>query len=89
MILNPQLSNENIDKIRRLVEDDPHLGQKDLDNDPVAMLCGRDLKGFVRGMGGGVSKTEIRASATSREISRQQLPKNKAMEADISNSKNK
>lgn len=51
-------SNEYVEKNRKLVEDDPYLGQNDLDNDPLAMVLGGDRKGYVRGMGGGVSKTD-------------------------------
>ncbi|KAF9601047.1 hypothetical protein IFM89_015032 [Coptis chinensis] len=47
----------SLDEIKRLVSLDPYLGEKDLDNDPVAKVIGRDGKGRVRGLGTGVTKT--------------------------------
>ncbi|XP_026436531.1 uncharacterized protein LOC113334514 isoform X2 [Papaver somniferum] len=58
-----------IRKIKELVDADPK-GQNDIDNDAIAKSCGRDQKGHVRGMGGGVTKTQMRASALSRETLR-------------------
>ncbi|KAJ6846426.1 uncharacterized protein M6B38_280785 [Iris pallida] len=49
------------------------------------MVLGRDGKGYVHGMGQGVSKTEIRASAASREIARREKQKNDAMLNRIEN----
>ncbi|KAF9604344.1 hypothetical protein IFM89_006351 [Coptis chinensis] len=53
----------SLDEIKRLVSLDPYLGEKDLDNDPVAKVIGRDGKGRVRGLGTGVTKTVVHASA--------------------------
>ncbi|KAF9605006.1 hypothetical protein IFM89_012962 [Coptis chinensis] len=51
------------DEIKRLVSLDPYLGEKDLDNNPVAKVISRDGKGRVRGLGTGVTKTVVHASA--------------------------
>ncbi|KAJ6853806.1 hypothetical protein M6B38_114385 [Iris pallida] len=56
-----------------------HPQQKAPSSPKKLKVLGRDINGYVRGMGGGVSKTEIRASATSREKARQLKNKNEAM----------
>ncbi|CAH9128236.1 unnamed protein product [Cuscuta epithymum] len=76
-------TSEGLDQIRKLVADDPYLGHKDLDHDAVAMVCGPDGKGYVRGMGGGVTKTEIRASGPSREIARKEKKQHEVINNEI------
>ncbi|MCL7042458.1 hypothetical protein MKW94_029616 [Papaver nudicaule] len=66
-------------KILELVAADPDA-LKDINNDVV---CGRDKKGYVRGMGGGVTKTQMLASAPSRDILRNVEQENKSMRPDI------
>ncbi|MCL7038001.1 hypothetical protein MKW94_008792, partial [Papaver nudicaule] len=44
--------------------------------------CGRERKGYVRGMGEGVTKTQMLASAPSREIHRNVQQENKSMQSD-------
>ncbi|XP_058115361.1 uncharacterized protein LOC131258224 isoform X5 [Magnolia sinica] len=51
-----------MERIKSIIANDPASKQRDLDHDPVAQVCGRDSKGLVRGLGGGVSKTTIMAS---------------------------
>lgn len=46
-----------------------------MDKDAVAAVLGTDNRCFVRGMGGGISKTELLASAVPREQLRQQVLK--------------
>ncbi|KAF9616651.1 hypothetical protein IFM89_031515 [Coptis chinensis] len=58
----------SLDEIKRLVSLDPFLGNKDLDNDPVAKVLGRDGKGRVRGLGTGVSKAVVHAAAPYNRI---------------------
>ncbi|MCL7033589.1 hypothetical protein MKW94_003685 [Papaver nudicaule] len=71
-----------IRKILELVAADPDA-QKDINNDVVAHVCGRDKKGYVRGIGGGLRKTQMLASAPSREILRNVEQENKSMRSDI------
>ncbi|CAH9063081.1 unnamed protein product [Cuscuta epithymum] len=47
------------------------------------MVCGIDGKGYVRGMGGGVTKTEIRASGPSREIARKEKQQHEMVSNEI------
>ncbi|KAI3907386.1 hypothetical protein MKW98_010736 [Papaver atlanticum] len=75
-------SDVKIRKIKELVDADPK-GQNDIDNDAIAKTCGRDQKGYVRGMGGGVTKTQMRASALSRETLRKVQQENRSMHSDI------
>ncbi|KAI3926628.1 hypothetical protein MKW98_014275 [Papaver atlanticum] len=53
--------------------------------DVVAEVLGRDGRGVVRGLGGGVSKTELRASAVSREQLRKEKLKTAAVENRVRN----
>ncbi|KAI3915758.1 hypothetical protein MKW92_033187 [Papaver armeniacum] len=68
--------------IKELVEANPD-GQKDIGNDAVAQVCGRDTRGVVLGMGGGVSITKVRASAASVETLRKVQQENKSLQSDI------
>ncbi|MCL7050754.1 hypothetical protein MKW94_007431 [Papaver nudicaule] len=67
--------------IKELVEAYPD-GQKDIENDAVALVCGRDSRGYVRGMGGGVSRTQVRLSATVVETLRKVQEENKRLQSD-------
>ncbi|MCL7033830.1 hypothetical protein MKW94_024066, partial [Papaver nudicaule] len=67
--------------IKELVEANPDC-QNDIDNDAVALVCGRDA-GVVRGMGGGVSRSKLRASATVVETLRKVQQENKSLQSDI------
>ncbi|KAI3916514.1 hypothetical protein MKW92_007585 [Papaver armeniacum] len=68
--------------IKELVEANPD-GQKCIDNDAVAQVCGLDAKGVVRGMGGGVSRAKVLASAASVETLRKVQQENKSLQSDI------
>ncbi|KAF5189210.1 hypothetical protein FRX31_021204 [Thalictrum thalictroides] len=61
-----------LDEIKRLVSLDPYLGERDLDNDPVAIVCGLDGRGRIRGKGNGISKTVVHASAPFKNIAQQE-----------------
>ncbi|KAF9599220.1 hypothetical protein IFM89_036346 [Coptis chinensis] len=65
----------SLDEIKRLVSLDPFLGNKDLDNDPMAKVLGRDGKGRVRGLGIGVSKTVVHAAAPYNRIAEEEKRK--------------
>ncbi|KAF9603953.1 hypothetical protein IFM89_039292, partial [Coptis chinensis] len=54
-------------RINAIIEDDPSSIDLDLDNDPVAQVCGPDQYGRVLGMGVGVSKTSLIASGPAKE----------------------
>ncbi|XP_026423311.1 uncharacterized protein LOC113319261 [Papaver somniferum] len=82
---NPEsssISDVRLRKIKELVDANPN-GQKDIDNDAVALICGRDGHGHVRGMGGGLSRTTLRASAPITETLRKVLQENKSMQSEI------
>lgn len=51
-----------------------------MDKDAVATVLGKDDRGFVRGMGGGISKTELIASTVPRKELRQQVLKTRDVE---------
>lgn len=78
-------SRDYVRKVRELNETDKFRGQTDLDKDVVAEVLGRDGRGVVRGLGGGVSKTELRASAVSREQLRKEKLKTAAVENRVRN----
>ncbi|KAI3855190.1 hypothetical protein MKW92_037926 [Papaver armeniacum] len=82
---NPEsssISDVKLRKIKELVDANPN-GQKDIDNDAVALICGRDAHGHVRGMGGGLSRTTMRASAPIAETLRKVWQENKSMQSEI------
>ncbi|RZC90324.1 hypothetical protein C5167_031036 [Papaver somniferum] len=62
-------------KIRELNKTEQYREETNLDKDAVAAVLGTDNRCFVRGMGGGISKTELLASAVPREQLRQQVLK--------------
>ncbi|XP_026388865.1 uncharacterized protein LOC113283741 [Papaver somniferum] len=76
------LGEDKMKLVKELVEANPD-GQKDIDNDAVALVCGRDSRGSVKGMGGGVSRTTIHASATTLEILRKVQQENKSLQSDL------
>ncbi|RZC47106.1 hypothetical protein C5167_040058 [Papaver somniferum] len=78
-------SRDYVQKVRELNETDEFRGETDLDKDAVAKVLGRDRRGVVRGFGGGVSKTELRASAVSRELLRKEKLKTAAVENRVRN----
>ncbi|KAF9616803.1 hypothetical protein IFM89_032653, partial [Coptis chinensis] len=67
----------------RLVSLDPYLGEKDLDNDPVAKVIGRDGKGRVRGLGTGVTKTVVHASAPYIKIVEEEKRKHESTDENV------
>ncbi|XP_026386170.1 uncharacterized protein LOC113281597 [Papaver somniferum] len=71
---------EYVAKIRELNELEQYREETNLDKDAVATVLGKDGRGFVRGMGGGISKTELLASAVPREQLRQQVLKTRVVE---------
>ncbi|KAI3959285.1 hypothetical protein MKW98_018875 [Papaver atlanticum] len=75
------ISDTKLKLIKELVETNPD-GQKDIDNDAVALVCGRDTRGVVRGMGGGVSRTKV-LRAASVETLRKAQQENKSLQSDI------
>ncbi|XP_026388851.1 uncharacterized protein LOC113283731 [Papaver somniferum] len=76
------ISDIKLRLIKELVEANPN-GQKDIDNDAVAQVCGLDGKGVVRGMGGGVLRAKVLASAASVETLRKVQQENKSLQSDI------
>ncbi|KAI3957989.1 hypothetical protein MKW98_020631 [Papaver atlanticum] len=76
------ISDIKLRLIKELVEANPD-GQKDIDSDAVAQVCGLDGKGVVRGMGGGVSRAKVLASAASVETLRKVQQENKSLQSDI------
>ncbi|KAF9622729.1 hypothetical protein IFM89_032909 [Coptis chinensis] len=58
---------ERMARINAIIEDDPSSIDLDLDNDPVAQVCGPDQYGRVLGIGVGVSKTSLIASGPAKE----------------------
>ncbi|RZC59738.1 hypothetical protein C5167_007043 [Papaver somniferum] len=78
-------SRDYVQKVRELNETDEFRGETDQDKDAVAKVLGRDGRGVVRGFGGGVSKTELRASAVSRELLRKEKLKIAAVENHVRN----
>ncbi|KAI3978885.1 hypothetical protein MKX01_016060 [Papaver californicum] len=74
-------SREYVRKVRKLNETEKYRNETNLDKDAVAEVFGRDGRGVFRGLGGGISKTELRASAVSRE----QLSKEKLKTAAVEN----
>ncbi|RZC86100.1 hypothetical protein C5167_026769, partial [Papaver somniferum] len=67
-------------QVRELHETEQYIEETHLDRDAVAKVFGVDDKGCVRGMGGGISKTELLASALPRKQLRQQVLKTRAVE---------
>ncbi|KAF9600464.1 hypothetical protein IFM89_009379 [Coptis chinensis] len=65
-------TRQSLEEINRLVSVEPDIVERDLDNDPVAMVIGRDRRGRVRGLGGGVTKTVYHASAPYKEIAQRE-----------------
>ncbi|KAF9591930.1 hypothetical protein IFM89_010288 [Coptis chinensis] len=73
----------SLDEIKRLVSPDPYLGEKDLDNDPVAMVIGCDGKGHIRGLGTGVTKTVVHASAPYIKIVEEEKRKHEITDENV------
>ncbi|KAF9603404.1 hypothetical protein IFM89_035850, partial [Coptis chinensis] len=74
----------SLDEIKRLVSHDhPYLGEKDLDNDPVAKVIGCDGKGRVRGLGTGVTKTVVHASAPYIKIVEEEKRKRESTDENV------
>ncbi|KAF9614194.1 hypothetical protein IFM89_015702 [Coptis chinensis] len=63
---------EQLEEIDRLVSNEPDIVERDLDNDPVALVIGRDGRWRVRGIGSGVTKTVYHASAPYKEIAQRE-----------------
>ncbi|KAF9606680.1 hypothetical protein IFM89_027724 [Coptis chinensis] len=65
-------TRQSLEEINRLVSVEPDIVEKDLDNDPAAMVIGRDGRGRVCGLGGGVTKTVYHASSPYKEIAQRE-----------------
>ncbi|KAI3898765.1 hypothetical protein MKW92_032185 [Papaver armeniacum] len=76
------ISDIKMKLIKEFVETNPD-GQKDIENDAVALVCGRDTRGVVRGMGGGVSRTKVLRAAASVETLRKVQQENTSLQSDI------
>ncbi|XP_026450366.1 uncharacterized protein LOC113350444 [Papaver somniferum] len=76
------ISDIKMKLIKELVETNPD-GQKDIENDAVALVCGRDTRGVVRGMGGGISRTKVLRAAATVETLRRVQQENKSLLSDI------
>ncbi|KAF9623627.1 hypothetical protein IFM89_003634, partial [Coptis chinensis] len=63
----PSRKRMRLARINAIIEDDPSSIDLDLDNDPVAQVCGPNQYGRVLGMGVGVSKTSLIASGPAKE----------------------
>ncbi|KAF9612900.1 hypothetical protein IFM89_004316 [Coptis chinensis] len=63
---------EQLEEINKLVSNEPDIVERDLNNDPVAMVIGRDGRGRVRALGGGVTKTIYHASTPYKEIAQRE-----------------
>ncbi|KAI3936111.1 hypothetical protein MKW92_019745, partial [Papaver armeniacum] len=96
--LHPKHVASKESEVREIYERDPNSStQKHLDSDDVSSVggneiyhdivssevFGRDGKGYVRGMGGEVSKTEILASAACREQLRIEKLKNQGLQTQM------
>ncbi|XP_026449603.1 uncharacterized protein LOC113349787 [Papaver somniferum] len=71
---------EYVAQVRELNETEQYRDETHLDRDAVAKVFGVDDRGCVRGMGGGIPKTELIASKVPREQLRQQVLKTRAVE---------
>ncbi|XP_026381321.1 uncharacterized protein LOC113275950 [Papaver somniferum] len=76
---------EYVEQVRELNETEQYRDETHLDRDAVAKVFGVDDRGCVRGMGGGISKTELIASEVPREQLRQQVLKTRAVEDRVRN----
>ncbi|KAF9603284.1 hypothetical protein IFM89_034617 [Coptis chinensis] len=65
-------TKQSLEEIDRLVSNEPDIVERDLDNDPIALVIGRDGRGRVRGLGSGVTKTVYHASAPYKEIAQRE-----------------
>ncbi|KAF9594713.1 hypothetical protein IFM89_034696 [Coptis chinensis] len=65
-------TKQSLEEIDRLVSNEPNIVERDLDNDPIALVIGRDGRGRVRGLGSGVTKTVYHASAPYKEIAQRE-----------------
>ncbi|KAI3943032.1 hypothetical protein MKW92_000042, partial [Papaver armeniacum] len=93
--LHPKhVAAKKVEEVREIYERDPNSStQKHLDSDVVSsvggneiyhdIVFGRDGKGYVRGMGGEVSKIEIHASAACREQLRIEKLKNQGLQTQM------
>ncbi|KAI3924874.1 hypothetical protein MKW98_031125 [Papaver atlanticum] len=82
--LHPKHVAAKKEEVREIYERDPNSStQKHLDSDVVSLVFGRDGKGYIRGMGGEVSKTEILTSAACREQLRIEKLKNKFLKTKL------
>ncbi|KAF9595200.1 hypothetical protein IFM89_037786 [Coptis chinensis] len=65
-------TKQSLEEIDRLVSNEPDIVERDLDNDPIALVIGRDGRGRVRGLGSGVTKTVYHASTPYKEIAQRE-----------------
>ncbi|KAF9601101.1 hypothetical protein IFM89_016288 [Coptis chinensis] len=61
-------TKQSLEEIDRLVSNEPNIVERDLDNDLIALVIGRDGRGRVHGLGSGVTKTVYHASSPYKEI---------------------
>ncbi|XP_026388858.1 uncharacterized protein LOC113283735 [Papaver somniferum] len=68
--------------VKELVEANPD-GQRNIDTDAVALVYGRDPRWLVRGMGGGVSRAMMRATAPCLEALHKRQQENRSLQSEI------
>ncbi|KAF9596117.1 hypothetical protein IFM89_007170 [Coptis chinensis] len=61
-----QEHSDQVESIKEIVASNPASTMLDLDHDPVAQVLGRDTKGRFRGLGAGVSRRGLDASAPAK-----------------------
>lgn len=77
-----KVANE-LERITRMHVRNPSLAQADLNNDPVASVCGLDTRGRVRGLGLGVSKSAMRHYTPFKRALEQKEALHKALETKV------
>ncbi|KAF9611348.1 hypothetical protein IFM89_030137 [Coptis chinensis] len=74
-----QEHSDQVESIKEIVASNPARTTLDLDHDPVAQVLGRDTKGRFRGLGAGVSRRGLDASA----LAKNQLKMQKEMTSTL------
>ncbi|KAF9613579.1 hypothetical protein IFM89_009249 [Coptis chinensis] len=80
----PELTSK-VKQIKDITERDPSSINLDVDHDPVAQVYGPEKKGFVRGLGIGVSKTTLLHSAPAVDQLQQERMLRLSAEEQIAN----
>ncbi|KAF9588475.1 hypothetical protein IFM89_010501 [Coptis chinensis] len=78
---------DEVESIKEIAAKDPSSTLLDLDHDPVARVYGPDSKGRVRGMGSGVTKRGLDASAPAKYQLKKQKEKESALVGEVENLK--